>query len=300
VRPADVTRLPWRRPIWRIRGFSDTAVLHCYDASRCLEDVHWEHHFLTTLETRFPAPRPMGLLDGASAAVIENRLYATVSYIPGRLMGWDTQPPLESAGRFMAAYHEAAAGTDAAGPGPSIPRLEELPGAVPWSRLASCLGGPEGVRRYRHHLDQAFAGLGSSLQPDQDAVVIHGDLTTLNVIVDGDPPHCSGLIDFAMAHRANPLADLGYGLWQAGRARFHDIGLDPARVARWVAGYHARRRLDEQAAAQLPFFLQARGCQLIARWAARHERDLTLTLHRLDSIAALRERLRDSVQSALQ
>ena len=66
-----------------------------------------------------------------------------------------------------------------------------------------------------------------------------------------------------------------------------------------VAGYHAHRPLGEQAATQLPFFLQARGCQLIARWALRHESDLTLTLHRLDAMAALGERIRDFVQIAL-
>jgi Ser/Thr protein kinase RdoA (MazF antagonist) len=278
---------------------SNGAVLHCCDASRRLEDVLWQHQFLASLETRFPAPRPMALLDGASAAVIDNRLYATVSFIPGRLMGWDAQPPLESAGRFMAEYHEAAAATDLAGRGPSIPRLEELPEAVPWSRLANCLGGPAGVRRYRHHLDQALAGLQPSLLRGHDALVIHGDFTTLNVVVDGDPPRCSGLIDFALSHRADPLADLGYGLWQAGRTNFQDIAVDPARVARWVAGYHAHRPLDERAAAQLPFLLQARGCQLIARWARRHESDLTMTLDRIDAIAALRERIRDSVQTAL-
>jgi hypothetical protein len=43
----------------------------------------------------------------------------------------------------------------------------------------------------------------------------------------------------------------------------------------------------------------ARGCQLIARWALREESDLTLTLHRLDAVAALKERIRDSVQTAL-
>jgi Ser/Thr protein kinase RdoA (MazF antagonist) len=75
--------------------------------------------------------------------------------------------------------------------------------------------------------------------------------------------------------------------------------LDPAGVARWVAAYHAHRPLDGQAAAQLPFFLLARGCQLIARWARRHESDLTLTLDRIDAIAALAERIRDSVQTAL-
>jgi hypothetical protein len=45
--------------------------------------------------------------------------------------------------------------------------------------------------------------------------------------------------------------------------------------------------------------LQARGCQLIARWARQHESDLTLTLDRIDAIAALTERIRDSVQIAL-
>jgi Ser/Thr protein kinase RdoA (MazF antagonist) len=189
--------------------------------------------------------------------------------------------------------------TDVAGPGPSIPRLEELPDAVPWSRLANCLGGPEGVRRYRHHLDQALAGLQPSLQPGHNALVIHGDFTTLNVVVDGRPPRCSGLIDFALSHRADPLADLGYGLWQAGRTNFQDIAVDPARVARWVAVYHAHRPLGEQAAAQLPLFMGARGCELIARWALERESDLTLTLRRLDAIAALRDRIRDSVQIAL-
>jgi hypothetical protein len=65
--------------------------------------------------------------------------------------------------------------------------------------------------------------------------------------------------------RGNPLAGLGFGPWQSGRTDFQDIAVEPAWVARWVAGYHARRRLGEQAATQLPFFLQARGCQLIAR-----------------------------------
>ena len=276
------------------------AVLHRYGPERSAEEVAWEYDVLDALSrTGFPAPVPIAAFNGASTAHAAGRRWGLVSYLPGRVLGWESTPDLEEVGRFMARFHDAAAQLDMPGNGPTVPRLEELPGAVPWDRLEACLGGTDGVAAYRTIIEHVLNGMAARADGLGPPLVIHGDFTTRNVLVAGDPPRCVGLIDFAMAHRAPALADVAFGLWQAGRPKPEGIDFDPARVSPWVAGYHATRRLPADTPEALALLLQARGLQLIARWARRRGGDLRLTLERLRVIASLEHGIATSVARAL-
>ena len=71
---------------------------------------------------------------------------------------------------------------------------------------------------------------------------IHGDFTTDNILIDGEPPTIVGAIDFALTNREVALADVALGLWRSGRPESQAMTLDPARVAALVAGYASRRK----------------------------------------------------------
>ena len=96
-------------------------------------------------------------------------------------------------------------------------------------------------------------------------MIIHGDFTTHNVIAVGTPPRAAGVIDFALAHAVNPLADIGYGLWRSGRPRQDADHLDLSRIRRFVAGYAGTIRLSADEARVITVYLGGRGLQMIAK-----------------------------------
>jgi transposase len=159
----------------------------------------------------------------------------------------------------------------------------------PWStvrtRLRAALGGAAGVRRFREHLERVqheLASLGHAAAP---RLVIHGDPTTGNVVVDGAPPAVVGLIDFGAAYHEAPLADVGFGLWRSGRPEPGAVAVDPARVHRLVAGYHGVRPLDARAGpAAICAYMRARGLQFIVHNLGGG--DLSLALRRVEALAA--------------
>ena len=300
IRPESVALLPWRHPLWRVVARGEAAVLHRYGGQRTPEDLAWEHAFLHRLTaTSFPAPRPLPAFDGRSWTVLDGALWGLVSFLPGRALDWAPTPGLEAVGAFLARYHEAVAAVTMPSPRPAALPLAAVREVAPWGRLAPALGGPAGEHRLRRHLDALPAellGIGHEAVP---RLIIHGDCTTSNVIVAGAPPVIVGLIDFAIAYEEAALADLGFGLWQSGRPEPGAVALDPARVARCVAGYAAVRRLGPAAAGAIALYLKARGLQLIVRWVRRGVADCTLTLARVDWLANHQQALADAIAAAL-
>jgi Ser/Thr protein kinase RdoA (MazF antagonist) len=260
-------------------------------------DVVLEHAFLSRLATTgFPSPRPLG----PGWLVHRGELWTIRSFRPGRTLGWSRQPSLKEVGAFIARYHDAVAHFDRPAQRPLVPVLDELQAVLPWARLDHTLSGSNGVQLFRAHLDETADALASLGHADALRLPIHGDFTTDNVLVDGDPPAIVGAIDFALTSWEPPVADLAFGLFRGGRHDPLDLALDPNRVAALVAGYAARRPLPPSIAAALPTYLKARGIQLITRWTRARATDCSVTLARVDAIARQQVELSTALQNALR
>ena len=300
IDPSSVAVLNDRIPNWHVVVGRQPVVLkrewHLDDA-----DVAWEHAFLTRLAaTGFPAPRPVPAFAGRSWLVARGALWTLVSFQPGRALAWEDRPDLAEVGRFIARYHAAVEGLDVDAPRPFVPTIDGLAALAPWDRLEQTLGGADGVRHFREYLEQTtgeLAALGHTTAP---RLVIHGDFTTDNILVDGEPPRIIGAIDFALSTREAALADLAFSLWRSGRAEPQALALDPRRVAALVVGYGSQRALPATSARALPVYLKARGLQLIVRATRAGAVDCLPTLERLRHIAQQQVQLRAALASVLE
>jgi Ser/Thr protein kinase RdoA (MazF antagonist) len=298
---AAMTRLPWRRPLWRVEVGGVPAVLHHYPAHRAPDDLAWEHGFLQRLaQTGFPASQPVPAFAGRSWAVLAGALWGLATYLPGRSLNWEPQPDLAAVGSFMARYHDAVADLTPPAPRPGIFPLADLPSLAPWDRLPAAVGGTLAARQLRSYLDRLPGELAACGHYAFPRLVIHADFTTPNVLIDGDPPAIAGLIDFALAHEEAALADIGSGLWQSGRSEPTAIGLDLARVARFVGGYAGVRPLSPAVAPALALYLKARGLQLIVKWVCQGVADCAITLERVNWLAAHQTELTDVIAAVLR
>jgi Ser/Thr protein kinase RdoA (MazF antagonist) len=296
VDPRTVAVLDGRVPNWRVIVDGQPAVLK-REWHGDESDVVWEHAFLSRLATTgFPSPRPLG----RGWMVHRGELWTIRSFRPGRTLGWSPQPALIEVGAFIARYHDAVAHFDRPAQRPLVPVLDELQAVVPWARLEQTLAGSSGVQLFRAHLDETADTLAVLGHADALRLPIHGDFTTDNVLVDGDPPAIVGAIDFALTSWEPPLADLAFALFRSGRRDPLDLSLDANRVAALVAGYAACRPLPTLAAAALPAYLKARGLQLIIRWTRAHVTDCSVTLARVDAIARQQFELSTALQNALR
>ncbi len=236
------------------------------ELSRRTDDLAWLHRFLDWLAAAgFAAPRPLPAFDGRSWTAAGGALWELVSYLPGHVVGWADQPPMEEVGALLGRYHAAV--RDYA---PGCQR----PNALPISLVPAILRGP---RLRAAHVPPGVAGLICELAENlardlADAaavvrapVVVHGDFTNHNVLADGTPPSTTGVIDFARAHVETPIADIGYGLWRSGRPHQEADHLDLTRVRRFVHGYASVVPVSADEASLIPAYLYGRGLQMIAK-----------------------------------
>lgn len=84
---------------------------------------------------------------------------------------------------------------------------------------------------------------------------------TTSLADEATPPAPCGVIDFALAYREAPLADIGFGLWRAGGPEQNAIGLSTERIRAFVTGYACTIRLDHLAAEPIAVYIRARGIQ---------------------------------------
>jgi Ser/Thr protein kinase RdoA (MazF antagonist) len=251
--------------------------------------------------TGFPAPRPITAFAGPSWLAADGGPWTLVSFQPGHTLGREDEPSLGEVGRFIARYHDAVEHLEIEAPRPLVPSIDELATLAPWDRLEQTLHGRDGVGRFRKHLDQTMNELAETGHAEAPRLFIHGDFTTDNILIDGEPPTIVGAIDFALTNREVVLADVAFGLWRSGRPESQAMTLDPARAWRrsWrgtPAFGHYRRRL---LAPCLPTYLKARGLQLIVRATRAGALDCSIQLERIDHIAAQEEQLRAAVTAVL-
>jgi Ser/Thr protein kinase RdoA (MazF antagonist) len=261
----------WRdsRGILRCQPAGDDAA----ERARLAAEAAWLHGFLRDLTGRgFPAPRPLPAFAGRSWTIARGQLWELVSWIPGREVGWQDEPPLAQIGALLARYHSTSAAIEVAAQRPcGVISLRAVPGVLLSARLdASSLGLSEAaaVRRLAAQLE---ADLDSARHMASQRLVIHGDFTCHNVVAAGTPARPVGVIDFQRAHVEVPLADIGYGLWRSGRPRQDADVLDLARVREFLRGYATVTPLTAEAAGFLPVYLYGRGLQMIARRILAHQ-----------------------------
>ena len=299
IDPATVSVLDSRIPNWRVLVADQPGVLK-RDWHLDESDIAWEHTFLSRLATTgFPAPRPIPAFAGRSWLRLGGALWTLVSFQPGHVLGWEERPDLGEVGRFIAHYHEAIDGLEMDAPRPLVPMIDDLAALAPWDQLARSLHGNDGVRQFAAHLEQTATELATAGHRRAPRLLIHGDFTTDNILVDGQPPAIVGAIDFALTNREPALADLAFSLWRSGRSEPGALALDPQRVKALVAGYASRRSLPAITAHALPAYVKARGLQLIVRATRAGSGDCTPLLERLGHLGAQQELLQAALTEVL-
>jgi Ser/Thr protein kinase RdoA (MazF antagonist) len=260
-----VTRMQGK-DAWCVEGGLESLVLKRYRPLQHIDDVRWEHQFLSRLaETGFRAPVPLPVFDGESWCQLDGRTWGVLTFVPGRSLMWEPAPGVDAVGALLAEYHAAVRG---------VPLPDQRPTATPVCELGSRLH-PDSVRigldepARARDLTDMLAGLDDELRTfgvvSCERIVVHGDATTDNMVIDGWPPRLVGLIDFGSAYVEHWPADLGAALWRSGRAHPGDVGLSRRRVSDLVLGYHRRFPLTPALASAVPTLIKARGLQLFVR-----------------------------------
>ncbi len=266
VRPREgrAWLVDWHGTRGVLRRLSDPAATA--DLTALAGDLAWLHRFLDWLAaTGFSAPRPLPGFDGRSWTTADGALWELVSFLPGHVVGWADEPPLEEVGALLGRYHEVVRDyvPGCQRPGalpislvPTILRWPQLRAAhVPSGEAAIICQLAEDLARDLADADQVLAG----------PVVVHGDFTSHNVLADGTPRTTTGVIDFARAHAETPIADVSYGLWRSGRPHQEADHLDLTRVSRFLGGYASIARVSADVASLIPVYLYGRGLQMIAK-----------------------------------
>src|SRR4030095_8814320 len=94
---------------WLVQRGAERLVLKLGRSEQDAADVTWEHDVLTRLATTgFPASAPVPAFDGRSWVEADGRVWATLTYLPGRPLATDPDPNMEAVGAFLARFHRAA------------------------------------------------------------------------------------------------------------------------------------------------------------------------------------------------
>jgi Ser/Thr protein kinase RdoA (MazF antagonist) len=293
VDAVDVRLLPWQVPIWKVRRGETVAVLRrtAVDALCSEPDIRWQHRLqLSCLARGLPVPRPLSAFGDESVLTYDGYVWELLTYLPGDTVGWRPFPSLREVGAMLARFHAAVDDLTAAlGQRPSAVPLSELRSRVDLEVIDASLPNAE-ESRFRRYLDEVGARI-AGLNALFGEGLIHGDLTTLNLLADGEPPTISGIIDFNNAYVESPLADLGSCLWQAGRPAHQRYVLDLRRVSGIVGGYCAVSPLPPSAGRYLVDVIAARGLQLMVRSSIRGPGDLRSPLGLVDWVVGHRAAL---------
>lgn len=144
--------------------------------------------------------------------------WEVLTYLPGVALGWQARPTMHEVGALLARFHKASADLSTAlGQRPSAVPLSQLAAGVDLRVIDASLPNSAARTLIRRHLEDASADLAGFDHPHLGAGVVHRDFTTLNLLVGGRPPQITGILDFNNAYFETLFADIGFGLWQAGR-----------------------------------------------------------------------------------
>jgi len=255
---------------WLVQRGSERLVLKLGRSEQDAADVTWEHDYLARLAgTGFPASAPVPAFDGRSWVRSDGRVWAALTYVPGRPLVSGHDPDMAAAGGFLARYHQVARTLPVTEQRPTAAELLHLRAATRWDYLRTALGDAGTLGRFTVMLESLEAGLNTLKYAELEHLVIHGDATNDNVIVDGTPPRVVGLIDFGSAHLAPWICDLAAALWRSGRPDPNGVAYDPERLRQFVVGYHRVSPIPSALACAIPLLMVGRGVQLISRRVRR-------------------------------
>lgn len=251
---------------WLLRSGSDLLVLKRGRPEQDEADVTWEHEHLRRLqETGFPAPAPIPAFDGQSWLRLDGQTWAALTYLPGRTLATEAAPDMAAAGAFLARYHRASRLISTDRQRPTSTGFSRLREVTPWDTLRAALGSDGALDLFDLLLHDLEAGRRDLGYDALEHLVVHGDATNDNLIVDGTPPRIVGLIDFGAASLAPWPADIAAALWRSGRRVESDVEQDSDRVGRFVHGYHQESPIQRDLVHAIPLMIQARGLALISR-----------------------------------
>jgi homoserine kinase type II len=187
---------------------------------------------------RFPVPELLPAADGLPFAEVAGKPALLFAYAPGEPTDALTPERCRLAGEQLGRLHELAAGFAGERPNPYGPARVEA-----W--LAPLLAQPAAdVAAAAPALEAALAE--ARRLPGAPRGLVHGDLFPDNVLWLGE--RIAAVLDWEMSCVETFAYDLGVALcawaWQGGFQRVLARGL--------LAGYRARRRLDDDTAAALP------------------------------------------------
>jgi len=283
AQPLDSRGQPWLLEADDWRAVLRRLPPRRYPPAESLSHLEWLHRFLDRLAPpEVATPRPLRELGGASIAVSDGALWELLSYVPGRPLGYDPRVSLESAGGLLASFHLASR---------EVPTPEQRPGALP---LEDCWPASPGALASEFQRDLTDLDQGSV-----DWCVLHADCTAANMLVSGDPPTTTGIIDFTLAQLGPPEADISFALWVTGRTAQPQQRLDFARVRAFVSGYHRVRPLTAWATRAIPVYLVGRGMQLLTRIERAGASD-AVQLERVRWLHAHRAELQDITSGVVQ
>ncbi len=283
AQPLDSRGQPWLLEADDWRAVLRQLPPRRYPPAESLSHLEWLHRFLDRLAPpEVATPRPLRELGDASIAVSDGALWELLSYVPGRPLGYDPRVSLESAGGLLASFHLASR---------EVPTPEQRPGALP---LEDCWPASPGALASEFQRDLTDLDQGSV-----DWCVLHADCTAANMLVSGDPPTTTGMIDFTLAQLGPPEADISFALWVTGRTAQPQQRLDFARVRAFVSGYHRVRPLTAWATRAIPVYLVGRGMQLLTRIERAGASD-AVQLERVRWLHAHRAELQDIISGVVQ
>jgi Ser/Thr protein kinase RdoA (MazF antagonist) len=263
-------------------------------------DLRWLHVFLTRLAgVGFPSPRPLPAFYGQSSLIAGGELWEIVSFLPGRVVGWSDEPPLEEIGALLGRYHNCVRHIGVTGQRPGALPLAEVPAILLSPQLEAARISPDVAAQIRRQAGQLADDLTGASRLAGANVVIHGDFTAHNVMADGAPPRATGVIDFALAHAETPLADIGYGLWRSGRSYQEADHLDLSRISRFLRGYVSAVAMTADQARAIPVYIRGRGLQMIAK-RVRAGHPQTGMLAQVRWLSANAEGISDALENAVR
>ena len=261
---------------------------------RDIEQLRWQHALANFLADQgLPAVRSHGIV------VRDGLWYELFDVAEGDdiYAGVDTWEPfrsdahVRSAGRTLAALHEAGAGFEPRRPQTSgfvvqlgLVELAPVAAADVMAARRPAVADYLGGRNWREPLERAYTELFDRLRPavsDLPTAPLHGDWQTNNLFFRGD--EVSAIIDFHQADYAPRLLDLAVAVerncffWNRISAG-EDDAYDLRHAELLLAAYHERARLSASERAALPDVLAV--CQfeygisfLDYYWGIEHDRE---------------------------
>lgn len=223
----------------------------------------WVHEQLVRVASGAVAvPQPVPVFNGSSVSAFEDAVWEALTYVPGRVVGWDSRPTMFELGAFLACFHDVTSQI--------VPEVQR-DAAVPVASLVETATwtGIDLPGGHQATVLRAIESVGGQLEQTGHAAravsLVHGDATNHNVLATGSPARPCGLIDFANAYRDVTLVDIAFALWRSGRTAQETDAFDLDRIRAHVAGYASVRPLDVEARAAIAAYLIARGLQIVVR-----------------------------------